>query len=66
MTLEATIRLATASGCTGITLWPTAEGWQANARGKSGNWRVGIDKDPVAALFKALRQEPEPQGDLYE
>lgn len=69
MTLDDAIREAIAKGCTGITLWHSADGCQANARGKDGNWRVGIDADPVAALFKALRQQPAPpppSGDLFE
>lgn len=69
MSLDVAIREAIAKGCTGITLWHTADGCQANVRNKSGAWSIGIDPDPVAALFKALRREPASlplPGDLFE
>lgn len=67
MTLDDAIRLACQQGATGLTLWPSDIGWQANVRRPSTGWSVGIDNDPVAALFKALRQEPPPPtGDLFE
>ena len=45
----------------GLTLWPSRNGWQANARfaGSSG-WRCVKNADPVAALLGALdRPAPE-------
>lgn len=68
VTLDDAIRLATANGAKGVTIWRCYEGFQANVQNPEGGWSVGIDTDPVAALFKALRQDPAPppHGDLFE
>lgn len=56
-TLGDELRAVTASGCTGVTLWPADGKWQAGVRWGDG-WSIGVDADPVAALQKALRTEP--------
>lgn len=69
MTLPDAIRAAALAGCTGVTLWPSPQGWQAGVRQPDGGWRVGIHEDPIAALSEALRLPPEPKpydGDLFE
>lgn len=68
MTLDEAIRFAFRHGATGLTIWPLGDDFQANVRTPAGGWHVSINSDPVAALFGALRQEPEPQpsGDLFE
>lgn len=67
MTLDEAIRGALGEGATGITLWRSDTGWQANVRGPDGGWSIGIDTDPVAALRKALRPDPQPEpGGLFE
>lgn len=60
MTLDALIEDAFTSGCTGITIWLSADhGYQANARSRDGNsWRVEVDQNPARALRKALSDKP--------
>lgn len=38
----------------GLTLWATAQGWQANASTDGKSWRVAVSADPTAALIEAL------------
>lgn len=39
---------------TGITFWPSADGWQVNARRPDGGWAIAIHNDPFVALFEAI------------
>lgn len=61
-------------GLTALTVWPSSDGWQCNARFKRGNregWNCVTAKDPVAGLKQALAQPnygmtPEPAAPAAE
>lgn len=55
--LEQAIREAAQTGrLSGLTLWPSQGGWQANARWQgSTGWTVEIHADPVVAVTAALK-----------
>lgn len=55
-------KLAEAGELTGLTLWKTIQGWQANYRMAEG-WRIEVHHDPLEALRKAL---PTPTVDEEE
>lgn len=61
MTLEALIREAADTRLASISLYRTADGWQANAKwpGSSG-YRVCIAADPIEALTDVLGLRSEP------
>jgi hypothetical protein len=70
--LDDALRAAVASGrLTALTFWPTAEGWQVNARWKRGaaeGWNCVTCSDPVAGALEALSEKTDdaaPQEDIF-
>lgn len=51
---------ANAGRLTGLTLWKSEQGWQANRRNPDGSFTVHIDHDPVKAILGVLGVEPPP------
>lgn len=59
MPLEDLIRTAIAERrLVAINLWPAPGGWQGNSSADRVAWHIGLDTDPVAALRKALGDQP--------
>ena len=71
--LETLIAEAVRGGrLTALTLWPSADGWQCNARFRRGSgegWQCVKSADPASGLKQALRQEscetPEPAAGAF-
>lgn len=65
--LDDLIRQAAKDGrLDGLTCWPCSQGYQSNFKTPSGGWRCEVDKDPVAAMKRALGAAPEVQGSIFD
>lgn len=42
----------------GLTLWRTADAWQANVTADGTSWRISVRPDPVDALRDVLSEKP--------
>ena len=67
MTLETSFRAAVDDGrLVNMTLWRTAQGWQASMSTGFNPWKVRIEDDPIAALRAVLRAgQPDPPADIF-
>ena len=68
MTLEVLFRAAVDDGrLVNMTLWRTAQGWQASMSTGFNPWKVRIEDDPIAALRATLGTGTglEPSTDIF-